>query len=147
MRSKRVSFSALPAFDVAGDWADLSAVPQAGSSWAHSGLVATANGELVGFHAGQLAAKTRDPGADQNGSKPRGVGQAEAMGKQAEGERPGTAIRVGRPRAAELHREWRGSLPRIGTRHSDRGLVAPNTGEGEAVYCADVAVGSEPSRV
>jgi hypothetical protein len=39
---------------VAGDWADLAAVPRISLSWAHSGLVATDRGELVGFHAGQL---------------------------------------------------------------------------------------------
>jgi hypothetical protein len=60
MRGKRVSFSDLPASDVAGDWADLSAVPRAGSSWAHSGLVATATGELIGFHAGQLVVFDKD---------------------------------------------------------------------------------------
>jgi hypothetical protein len=46
----------MPAFDIAGDWADLSAVAGAGSSWAHNGLVVTASGELIGFHAGQLVA-------------------------------------------------------------------------------------------
>jgi hypothetical protein len=39
---------------VAGGWADLGAVPRISLSWAHSGLVATDRGELVGFHAGQL---------------------------------------------------------------------------------------------
>src|ERR1039458_4354710 len=39
-----------------GDWADLSEVADSASSWAHSGLVATSDGELIGFHAGQLVA-------------------------------------------------------------------------------------------
>jgi hypothetical protein len=44
----------LPLYAVTADWADLAAVPGAESSWAHHGLAATAAGELVGFHAGQL---------------------------------------------------------------------------------------------
>ena len=40
--------------DVTADWADLSAVPEAMSSWAHNGIAVTAAGELIGFHAGQL---------------------------------------------------------------------------------------------
>jgi hypothetical protein len=48
------SHADLPGFDIAGEWADLSAVPAAESSWAHHGLVATAGGELIGFHGGRL---------------------------------------------------------------------------------------------
>jgi hypothetical protein len=48
-----VNGDALPA-EVTWDWADLSRVPGIGTSWAHSGLVATSGGDLVGFHAGQL---------------------------------------------------------------------------------------------
>ena len=44
---------------VEGDWADLADVPSAQSTWTHSGLVATANGDLVGVHTGQLV--TLDP--------------------------------------------------------------------------------------
>jgi hypothetical protein len=51
----------LPGFDVIDDWADLSGVPEATSSWAHNGIVVTAAGELIGFHGGQLVA------LDQNG--------------------------------------------------------------------------------
>ena len=40
--------------DVTFDWADLSAVPEALSSWAHNGIVVSRAGELIGFHAGQL---------------------------------------------------------------------------------------------
>ena len=43
-----------PDVNMATDWADLSEVPGSDSSWAHSGLVVTAEGELIGFHAGQL---------------------------------------------------------------------------------------------
>ena len=50
------SESTLPGYDFTSDWADLVAVPDAARSWAHSGLVVTANGELIGFHAGQLVA-------------------------------------------------------------------------------------------
>jgi hypothetical protein len=46
----------VPDVDTATDWVDLSEVPDAGSSWAHSGLVVTAEGEIIGFHAGQLVA-------------------------------------------------------------------------------------------
>lgn len=60
----------IPAHEVAGHWADLAGVPGADSSWAHSGLVATSGGELIGFHAGQLVVldengrvqRTMDPG-------------------------------------------------------------------------------------
>jgi hypothetical protein len=46
----------VPATDMAVDWADLSEIAESSSSWAHSGLVVTAGGELIGFHAGQLVA-------------------------------------------------------------------------------------------
>jgi sugar lactone lactonase YvrE len=46
----------IPPHQVTTEWADLSAIPDAASSWAHNGLVATSSGELVGFHAGQLVA-------------------------------------------------------------------------------------------
>ena len=46
----------MPTYDFTSDWADLSAVPDAATSWAHHGLVVTAAGELIGFHAGQLVA-------------------------------------------------------------------------------------------
>jgi hypothetical protein len=36
------------------NWADLSAVPGAGNSWAHNGIVVTAAGEVIGFHGGRL---------------------------------------------------------------------------------------------
>lgn len=42
------------AHDMTADWADLSAFPEAVSSWAHSGIVVTGAGELIGFHAGLL---------------------------------------------------------------------------------------------
>ncbi len=45
--------------DMTTDWADLSAVPEASSSWAHNGIVVTGAGELIGFHAGQLVAFDR----------------------------------------------------------------------------------------
>ncbi len=60
MRSRSVSTSdhepRVPHVDMATDWADLSEVPGSGSSWAHSGLVVTAEDELIGFRAGQLVA-------------------------------------------------------------------------------------------
>ncbi|MDT5135416.1 MAG: hypothetical protein QOE41_4727, partial [Mycobacterium sp.] len=46
----------IPAHDVIGDWADLSAVPGGASCWVHNGIVATAGAELIGFHGGQLVA-------------------------------------------------------------------------------------------
>jgi hypothetical protein len=46
--------------DVTFDWADLSAVSEAASSWAHNGIVVTAAGEVIGFHAGQLVTLDRD---------------------------------------------------------------------------------------
>jgi hypothetical protein len=54
--------------DVTFDWADLSAVPEAASSWAHNGIVITGAGELIGFHAGQLLT------LDGNGQVSRSVG-------------------------------------------------------------------------
>jgi hypothetical protein len=36
------------------EWADLSAVTEATSAWAHSGLVVTSTGDVIGFHAGQV---------------------------------------------------------------------------------------------
>ena len=56
MKSGDVNSDALPSYEFTSDWADLSAVPEAASSWAHNGLVVTASGELIGFHAGQLVA-------------------------------------------------------------------------------------------
>jgi hypothetical protein len=50
----------MPAYDFTSDWTDLSAVPNADSSWAHNGLVVTARGELIGFHGGQLVAFDQD---------------------------------------------------------------------------------------
>jgi hypothetical protein len=50
----------MPAFGTVGDWADLSQVPGAESSWAHNGLVITGDGELIGFHAGQLVSFDED---------------------------------------------------------------------------------------
>jgi len=50
----------VPSHDVTADWADLSAIPDVKSSWAHSGVVVTSGGELVGFHAGQLVAFDKD---------------------------------------------------------------------------------------
>jgi hypothetical protein len=46
--------------DVNLDWTDLTAVPDAVDSWAHNGIVVTAAGELVGFHAGQLVTFDRN---------------------------------------------------------------------------------------
>ena len=45
---------ALPPHEVFGDWAELSDIPGIGMAWAHSGLVVTHAGQLIGFHAGQL---------------------------------------------------------------------------------------------
>jgi len=61
--------SKVPDVDMATDWADLTQVPDAGSSWAHSGLVVTADGELIGFHAGRLVAFD-DQGAVQRVLRP-----------------------------------------------------------------------------
>jgi hypothetical protein len=54
--SKSDDRTGIPIVDMTGDWADLSEVAESASSWAHSGLVATSEGELIGFHAGQLVA-------------------------------------------------------------------------------------------
>jgi len=48
--------SRVPDVEMTTDCIDLSEVLDSGSSWAHSGLVVTAEGELIGFHAGQLVA-------------------------------------------------------------------------------------------
>ncbi|MGX7678631.1 hypothetical protein ACSMXN_07010 [Jatrophihabitans sp. DSM 45814] len=37
-------------------WADLTTIPGVRAAWAHSGLAVTADGEIIGFHAGQLVA-------------------------------------------------------------------------------------------
>jgi hypothetical protein len=47
------------ASEITADWADLSEVPGATTSWAHNGIVVTSAGELVGYHAGQLVAFDR----------------------------------------------------------------------------------------
>jgi hypothetical protein len=44
----------LPAHKLTTGWADLTVVPDSAESWAHSGLVVTSAGELIGFHAGRL---------------------------------------------------------------------------------------------
>jgi len=46
----------IPQHSAKGGWGELQAVPEGTSSWAHSGLAASANGEVIGFHAGQLVA-------------------------------------------------------------------------------------------
>jgi hypothetical protein len=46
----------IPEYNVAGDWADLAAVPDSASCWVHNGIVATGGGEVIGFHAGHLVA-------------------------------------------------------------------------------------------
>jgi hypothetical protein len=56
MQSGGRNRDAVPSYDFTSDWADLSTIPNAGTSWAHHGLVITATGELIGFHAGQLVA-------------------------------------------------------------------------------------------
>ncbi len=43
-----------PTWEIEAQWAGLSSVEGASSSWAHGGLVVTEEGELIGFHAGQL---------------------------------------------------------------------------------------------
>jgi hypothetical protein len=50
----------MPTFEFRRDWADLSAIPTASSSWAHNGIAVTSAGELIGFHAGQLVAFNQD---------------------------------------------------------------------------------------
>jgi hypothetical protein len=59
MQSDAENRDSLPNYDFTSDWADVSAVPGAALSWAHNGLVVTASGELIGFHAGQLVAFDR----------------------------------------------------------------------------------------
>jgi hypothetical protein len=56
MQSGHQSDQSSPSYRFTSNWADLSAVPGAATSWAHSGLVITSDGELIGFHAGQLVA-------------------------------------------------------------------------------------------
>ena len=50
----------LPAVDVLGDWAHVSAVPGAARCWVHNAIVATGGDELIGFHAGRLVAFDRE---------------------------------------------------------------------------------------
>jgi hypothetical protein len=50
----------MPPYELRRQWADLSTVPTAGSSWAHSGTVVTSGGEVIGFHAGKLVTFDRD---------------------------------------------------------------------------------------
>jgi hypothetical protein len=59
--------AAMPDYEFAGDWADLSTVTDSESSWAHNGCVVTRDGEVIGFHAGQLVA------FDNNGDVTRTV--------------------------------------------------------------------------
>jgi hypothetical protein len=54
MQSDDRNLDAVPSYEFTSDWADLSAVPDVATSWAHNGLVITSGGELIGFHAGQL---------------------------------------------------------------------------------------------
>src|ERR1700722_12589896 len=56
MPTSNESLDAMPSHDFTSDWADLSAIPDAATSWAHNGLVVTEGGDLIGFHAGQLVA-------------------------------------------------------------------------------------------
>jgi sugar lactone lactonase YvrE len=60
VQSNAQSGDALPPHDFTSNWADLSAVPGATTSWAHHGLAVTSEGELIGFHAGQLVAFDRE---------------------------------------------------------------------------------------
>jgi hypothetical protein len=53
--------------DVTFDWADLSSLPEATSSWAHNGIVVTAAGEVIGFHGGRLVT------LDENGKVSKSV--------------------------------------------------------------------------
>jgi hypothetical protein len=52
--------NSVPAFDVLGDWAEVSAIPGSTRCWVHSAVVATGRGEIIGFHGGQLVAFDRD---------------------------------------------------------------------------------------
>jgi hypothetical protein len=47
-------------YELRREWADLSAIPAAASSWAHNGIAVTSAGDLVGFHAGRLVAFDQD---------------------------------------------------------------------------------------
>jgi hypothetical protein len=38
----------MPAYEVVGDWAELSAVTDAASCWVHNAIVATGGGEIIG---------------------------------------------------------------------------------------------------
>jgi hypothetical protein len=59
MQSSDQNRKPLPSYGFTSDWVDLSVVPDAATSWAHHGLVVTSDGELIGFHAGQLVAFDR----------------------------------------------------------------------------------------
>lgn len=52
----------VPDFSVTSEWADLSSIPRADVSWAHSGLAVSSDGELFGFHAGRLVAFDKSGG-------------------------------------------------------------------------------------
>jgi hypothetical protein len=54
------SSASIPAIRTTSQWAHLADVAGAEMAWAHSGLVVTAAGEVIGFHAGQLVAFGRD---------------------------------------------------------------------------------------
>ena len=62
--------------DMTFDWADLSAVPEAASSWAHNGIVISGAGELIGFHAGHA----RDVGSERPVSRSVSTGLTEGHG-------------------------------------------------------------------
>jgi hypothetical protein len=50
----------VPAFEVLGEWAEVSAVRGSASCWVHNAIVASSAGEIIGFHGGQLVAFDRD---------------------------------------------------------------------------------------
>lgn len=111
--------------EVTAGWADLSAVSGAATSWAHNGIVITAAGDLVGFHAGQLVAFDR-------------------MGRLARSVRPGLteAHGITLVREGEIEYLW----------VSDPGFVfEADSGEGDeqwaAVFGKGVHVESRPPRV
>jgi hypothetical protein len=111
--------------DVTADWADLSALPGAATSWAHNGIVITSAGELVGFHAGMLVTFDR-------------------MGQVARSVRPGLSEAHGITlvREGEVEYLW----------VSDPGFVfAAGPGDGDeqwaAVFGKGVRVESRPPRV
>ncbi len=56
----RTGGGAVHVHDMTFDWADLSPLPEAMSSWAHNGIVVTGAGELIGFHAGKLVTFDRN---------------------------------------------------------------------------------------